>query len=111
MNKQLARQEERATSQVIACEALACKLLFFLDQLRDVYFGHYTWLLYVAQTECKTFWAKVVQAAAELELNFEFRYVGYGEFTDFILGLPSQGFSSNTQKISCRIRGAPEWPI
>ena len=60
-------------------------------KLRDIYFGHYTRVLYIAQTDCKKLQAKAVQAAAELELDYEYRYTGYGEFAGFIRGLPHHG--------------------
>ena len=56
-------------------------------ELRDVYFGHYRRVLYIAQTDCKKLQAKAVQAAAELGLDYEYRYVGYGEFTGFVRDL------------------------
>ena len=49
-------------------------------ELRDMYFGHYRRVLYIAQTDCKKLQAKAVQAAAELGLDYEYRYTGYGEF-------------------------------
>ena len=69
-------------------------------ELRDVYFGHYTRVLYIAQTDCKKLRAKAVQAAAELGLDYEYRYAGYGEFSGFIRGLLLDGGRRKTQKIS-----------
>ena len=63
-----------------------------------MYFGHYTRVLYIAQTDCKKLRAKAVQAAAELGLDYEYRYAGYGEFADFIRGLPHHGGRLKTQK-------------
>ena len=60
-------------------------------ELRDMYFGAYTRLLYIGQTDCKKLQAKAVQAATELELDYEYRYVGYGEFAVFIRGLLDHG--------------------
>ena len=57
-------------------------------ELRDMYFGHYTRVLYIAQTDCEKLRAKAAQAAAELGLDFEYRHAGYGELADFIRGLP-----------------------
>ena len=67
-------------------------------KLRDMYFGHYTRVLYIAQTDCKKLRAKAVQAAAELGLDYEYRYAGYGEFDGFIRGLPSRSGARETQK-------------
>ena len=67
-------------------------------ELRDMYFGHYTRVLYIAQTDCKKLRAKAAQAAAELGLDYEYRYAGYGEFADFIRGLSRQGGPLKTQK-------------
>ena len=80
-------------------------------ELRDMYFGHYTRLLYIAQTECKKLRAKAVEAAAELDLDYEYRYVGYGEFAGFVRGLPHHDGGLKTQNIRCRNRGALEWQI
>ena len=38
-------------------------------QLRDMYFGHYTRVLYIAQTDCKKLQAKAAHAAAEMGLD------------------------------------------
>ena len=59
-------------------------------ELRDTYFGHYKRVLYIAETECKKLQAKAVQAAAELQLNYEYQYTGYGELASFIRGLSHQ---------------------
>ena len=68
-------------------------------ELRDMYFGHYRRVLYIAQTDCKKLQAKAVQAAAELGLDYEYRYTGYVEFTDFIRGLPHHGDRLKTKKV------------
>ena len=68
-------------------------------ELRDMYFGHYTRVLYIAQTDCKKLRAKAVEAAAELELDYEYRYAGYGEFAGFVRGLLLHGGRRITQKI------------
>ncbi len=69
-------------------------------ELRNMYFGHYTRVLYIAQTDCKKLRAKAVQAAAELGLDYEYRYAGYGEFAGFIRGLSPQGGQQKNQKIT-----------
>jgi len=53
-------------------------------ELRDMYFGNYTALVYIAQTEDPRLKAKAEQAAARLGLAFEYRYRGYGELQSFI---------------------------
>ena len=53
-------------------------------QLRDMYFGNYTRFLYLAQIEDKQLYEKAVRAAAELDLRFDYRFTGYGEFSQFI---------------------------
>jgi len=68
-------------------------------ELRDMYFGHYTRVLYIAQTDCKKLRAKAVQASAELGLEYGYRYTGYGEFVSFIGGLSRHGGGLKTQKI------------
>ena len=59
-------------------------------ELCDMYFGHYTRVLYIAQTDCKKLQTKAVQAATELGFEYEYRYAGYGEFGGFVRGLPQQ---------------------
>ena len=68
-------------------------------ELRNMYFGHYTRVLYIAQTDCKRLRAKAVKAAAELGLDYEYRYAGYGEFVSFIRGLPRHGGGVKTRKM------------
>ncbi|MEO9900941.1 DUF1638 domain-containing protein [Nisaea sp.] len=53
-------------------------------ELRDMYFGNYTALVYVAQTEDPRLTAKAKQAAERLGLAFEYRYRGYGELQSFM---------------------------
>ncbi|THD73503.1 DUF1638 domain-containing protein [Thalassobius vesicularis] len=48
-------------------------------QLRDSYFGHYTKLVYQAQTDDPALTAKAQDAAARLGLAFERRFTGYGD--------------------------------
>ena len=80
-------------------------------ELRDMYFGHYTRLLYIAQTECKKLRAKAAQAATELDLDHDYRYVGYGEFARFVRGLPPHDGGLKTQRLFYRNEGALEWQI
>lgn len=53
-------------------------------QLRDMYFGNYTRVLYIAQTEDAALRVRAEQAAQELGLAFEYRLAGYGGFPDFV---------------------------
>jgi len=47
--------------------------------LRDMYFGNYTKLVYQAQTENPELTAKAKSCAALLKLDFERRFTGYGD--------------------------------
>jgi hypothetical protein len=47
--------------------------------LRDMYFGHYTTLVYQAQIDDPALTAKAKEYAARLGLEFERRYTGYGD--------------------------------
>ena len=49
---------------------------------RDMYFGHYTKLVYQAQTEDPALDAKAQDCAARLGLAYERRFTGYGDLTD-----------------------------
>ena len=53
-------------------------------QLRDMYFGNYTRVLYIAQTDDEGLRQKARRAAAELGLAYEYRFTGYGAFPEFI---------------------------
>ncbi|WP_038013809.1 DUF1638 domain-containing protein [Thalassobaculum salexigens] len=53
-------------------------------QLLPDYFGHYTTLVYLAQTADSRLRDKAVKAAERLGLAFEYRHVGYGEIGDFV---------------------------
>ena len=48
-------------------------------ELRDMYFGHYTKLVYQAQTEDPALTAKAHACAERLGLAFERRFTGYGD--------------------------------
>jgi hypothetical protein len=48
-------------------------------QLRDVYFGNYTKLVYQAQTDDPTLDVKAQDCAARLGLVYERRFTGYGD--------------------------------
>ena len=53
-------------------------------QLRDMYFGNYRRVVYLAQVEDEALYAKAKQAAETLGLGFEYRYTGMGELQEFI---------------------------
>lgn len=53
--------------------------------LRDLFFGNYTRLLYIAQTSDVALEEKAKLAADELGLAYEYRFTGYGNFTSFVL--------------------------
>ncbi len=50
-------------------------------QLRDMYFGHYTKLVYQAQTDDPALTARAQDCAARLGLAFERRFTGYGDLS------------------------------
>ena len=53
-------------------------------QLRDEYFGNYSRLIYLAQTENEELAAQARAAADKLGLAYEYRYTGYGELERFM---------------------------
>ncbi len=53
-------------------------------ELRDLYFGNYTRVLYIAQTKSADLEKKARAAASTLGLDYEYRFAGYGDFTGFI---------------------------
>jgi hypothetical protein len=48
-------------------------------ELRDMYFGNYTRVVYLSQTHDEKLLAEAKEAAEYLRLNFEHHYSGYGE--------------------------------
>ena len=56
-------------------------------QLRDDYFGNYTKLIYLAQTEDEGLKVAAAAAAVKLGLAFEYRFTGYGELASEIVNL------------------------
>ena len=48
-------------------------------ELRDMYFGNYTKLVYQAQTDDTALDAKAIDCAARLGLTYERRFTGYGD--------------------------------
>lgn len=57
-------------------------------QLRDIYFGNYETLVYLAQTDDPALDAKAEAAAARLELAYQRRFTGFGDLAAAIAGLP-----------------------
>jgi hypothetical protein len=53
-------------------------------QLRDIYFGNYRKLVYLAQTDDVELTAQAEAAAARLGLAFERHFTGYGGLGDFL---------------------------
>jgi len=54
-------------------------------ELRDDYFGNYTKVVYLAQTEDPALQALARKAADRLGLAYEYRFTAYGELTQFIV--------------------------
>lgn len=54
-------------------------------ELRDMYFGNYEKVVYLAQTDDPDLDRKAQEAAEKLGLAYERRQTGYGELTDFLL--------------------------
>jgi hypothetical protein len=57
------------------------------DILRDMYFGHYTKLVYQAQTDDPALTALAQTCAERLKLPFERRFTGYGDLETELLQL------------------------
>ena len=55
--------------------------------LRDIYFGNYTTLIYQAQTDDPALDAKAEDCAARLGLAYERRFTGYGDLAPVLAGL------------------------
>ena len=53
-------------------------------ELLPMYFGNYTRLIYLAQTECADLREMAAAAAEKLGLAYEYRFTGYGELGRFI---------------------------
>jgi Protein of unknown function (DUF1638) len=51
-------------------------------ELRDMVFGNYTKIVYLAQTEDEELQKKAKWAADYLKLDYEYRFTGYGDLTD-----------------------------
>lgn len=53
-------------------------------KLRDVYFGRYRKVVYLAQSRDPELRAKAEAAAESIGLEFEFRYTGFGDYESFL---------------------------
>ena len=53
-------------------------------QLRDMYFGNYRRVLYIAQTEDMALQDKARAAAAELDLEYDYRFTGFGDLASWV---------------------------
>jgi hypothetical protein len=53
-------------------------------ELMEAYFGNYRRLVYLAQTEQPKLQEKARAAAKRLGLEYEYRFTGYGELSDFM---------------------------
>lgn len=60
-------------------------------ELLNIYFGNYTRLVYLAQTDDPRLDAKAEAAAARLGLAYERRFTGYGELADFVRAAAEPG--------------------
>jgi hypothetical protein len=54
-------------------------------ELRDMIFGNYTRIVYLAQTEDEDLQAKAKWAADYLDLDYEYRFTGYGDLTQAVV--------------------------
>lgn len=54
-------------------------------ELRDMYFGNYRRVVYLAQTDDAELRAQAERAAEQLQLDYEYRYTGMGELADFLM--------------------------
>ena len=54
-------------------------------ELREMVFGNYTKIIYLAQTEDEELQRKAKWAADYLGLDYEYRFTGYGDLTPAIL--------------------------
>jgi len=66
-------------------------------QLRDLYFGNYTRVLYIAQTEDPGLEKKARAAADELGLAYDYRFTGLGRFAPWVSELVDDGVVADKQ--------------
>lgn len=84
--------------------------LYRHPELRDAYFGNYTRLIYLAQTEDPKLREKAEAAAARLGLAFEYRLTAYGELEGFLaraMGAARGQLAGNDEEEGAR-RGAAD---
>lgn len=60
-------------------------------ELRDMYFGHYTKLVYQAQTDDPALSAKAKSCADRLGLAYERRFTGYGDLASHLAQVAAEG--------------------
>lgn len=60
-------------------------------ELRDIYFAHYTKLIYQAQTNDPALDAKAAACAARLNLAYERRFTGYGDLATTLAKVAAPG--------------------
>lgn len=65
-------------------------------ELQTVYFGNYTRLIYLAQTDDAELQQMADAASARLGLNYEYRFTGYGGLGDFVLEQTRKGAADGT---------------
>lgn len=56
-------------------------------ELRDMYFGNYERLMYLAQTEDDNLMEQARQAAARLDLKYAYKFTGYGDLATALKNL------------------------
>ena len=60
-------------------------------ELLPVYFGNYTTLVYLAQTDDEPLRCAAQEAAHKLGLDYQYRFTGYGELGTFIAASAAEG--------------------
>ena len=95
-NERFARQSESEITTFYLTDFLVRQFEAFIlkpmgldrhPELRDMYFGNYTKLVYQAQTDDPALTAKAQEAAETLGLLFERRYTGYGDLATTLKSL------------------------
>ena len=67
-------------------------------QLRDMYFGNYTRVLYIAQTDDPALEAKARHAADTLGLAYDYRFAGFGELPAYIADAVAVGTADSAKR-------------
>ena len=67
-------------------------------QLRDMYFGNYTRVLYIAQTDDPALEAKARHAADMLGLAYDYRFAGFGELPAYIADAVAVGTADSAKR-------------